>query len=1444
MCLCSTVAELALAFDNNRALGLADELHRHLAAVRSILAKCRPLGRQIGFQVVPGGSQSRALKIRSARATKAQTMDGICRRFVGDPASFWLCDDENAATEDKALVTELRHRLACVVVNLRSELTARSSDADTEGWIPPDLAAVVRGRNVSELRYAGKKYIKMARKLGSAGSLVWLPLDVPSSTYERYLNMDDEDAFSHLRSLGVDNRGFTELVQALIASQFNALFSLYSGYGDLFPAADRLLLLLDTLGGKNIPADLLRALQHPRHAWGADGEVNIVSPEEFGIVPEIVALGEERVIMQAISRGKVIIQKVLSDGTVALSSNDGSPRTVLTDNLSLSTRPQTPPSSSASSPSSSPAVTGNAWALQVLCYACPLCYEGKAQWTRDRKQAMWALFEKAVSSFGDSGNSNPKMPLPLRVQAIDALLFFAERDLYAIRSAAVERARSLLLPSMDFYYHASVTLFESIMLRLKSRFDESNAVIRGFLDGDKMPGIQSQSAVTPLQNALLGRLHVSWLENKIHCYDSDVGAVMYAWGEQSNRGSHMGLSSLEIEVTRRLQGTAAKYFHSVGDFDRARTSLEQHLLLLHTQSVRDNTRMLLTTKLAETHCELRVLDRATSLIQSELIRVPKERRTERPFRRLAMADLEVKLVQELLPLLDERAHASGHRTGPGTVFFGLVERALAVLADAEPPELDDLNDQVLHMRRLLLVARVAHQRALWEDAVLEKDPPSGSTTFQARSSSWTSVISAWSVALQQAQTLSVFAARHPWTPVVAYISIAHAHWRLSRGGRDPGDMEDHRAAAEAAWAQAAAISRVERCEYVLPTLAMVWVPLMITSVRREQPAWAFLAALAYHEPSIEVILIQASFIILLNVLNWVLDKLVYCGLVGQILVGVAWGTPGLHLLTTDAEKVIVQLGYIGLIMLVFEGKNTARGLSTSIPSVRANIARSAGVAVTGISAPIALSFILAPLAGASHLQCFAAGAALCSTSLGTTFTVLKACGLGSTRLGVVLTSAAMLDDVVGLVMVQVIANLGGANDQTMSPVSAETIVRPILVSVGFAVVSILACRFIVQPLSAAVNKSLWPRHGTRIGIMFRRRETTLVLCSALLIGLVTAASFSGTSNLVAAYIAGAVVSWWDSSEAPLSTPLAPEPSTSTGGHSHGVISEHGEENDSPPTRNKSKDDSGQRAPAVDGCSGSDIFQHYYHPAVKWVFQPFFFASIGFSIPITHMFTGSIIWRGVVYAILMGVAKLFCGVWLVRVPSLGDWLARTMQRKPTNKGQMSSSSAANSPVEVNHANPHPAQEATPQSPAPQTTSSLNDAATTPPSASVPLSSGNVAEPATGGQVAGPESAPTESPNSVSNAPTPLSLYPGAILGLAMVPRGEIGFLISSVAKSNGVFSSVTSTEPDIFLIVTWAIVLCTVFGPLSVGLLVRRVKRLSAGKGKDLPSRNVLGVWGI
>lgn len=82
------------------------------------------------------------------------------------------------------------------------------------------------------------------------------------------------------------------------------------------------------------------------------------------------------------------------------------------------------------------------------------------------------------------------------------------------------------------------------------------------------------------------------------------------------------------------------------------------------------------------------------------------------------------------------------------------------------------------------------------------------------------------------------------------------------------------------------------------------------------------AALPYHESSALTLLILSSFILISNILNFILDKIIFCGLIGQMLVGVAWGVPGGNLLGPDVENAVVQFGYLGLILLVYEGEDS------------------------------------------------------------------------------------------------------------------------------------------------------------------------------------------------------------------------------------------------------------------------------------------------------------------------------------------------------------------------------------------------------------------------------------------------------------------------------------------------------------------------------------------
>lgn len=69
----------------------------------------------------------------------------------------------------------------------------------------------------------------------------------------------------------------------------------------------------------------------------------------------------------------------------------------------------------------------------------------------------------------------------------------------------------------------------------------------------------------------------------------------------------------------------------------------------------------------------------------------------------------------------------------------------------------------------------------------------------------------------------------------------------------------------------------------------------------------------------------------------------------------------------------------------------------------------------------------------------------------------------------------------------------------------------------------------------------------------------------------------------------------------------------------------------------------------------------------------------------------------------------------------------------------------------------------------------------------------------------------------------------LIGLAMIARGEVGFLIASLAQSSDtlIFRSHGGSEnnpgnEDLFVVLVWAITLCTIIGPLGVGIMTKRL----------------------
>jgi len=323
-------------------------------------------------------------------------------------------------------------------------------------------------------------------------------------------------------------------------------------------------------------------------------------------------------------------------------------------------------------------------------------------------------------------------------------------------------------------------------------------------------------------------------------------------------------------------------------------------------------------------------------------------------------------------------------------------------------------------------------------------------------------------------------------------------------------------------------------------------------------------------------------------------------------------------------------------------------MTTSLDALLQMLPLSICVALTGLLTPIALSFILTPAFGFPLIHSFAAGAALSSTSLGTILTVLQPRVIGfdirQSKLGVVLLSAAVMDDVVAFIFSKILSVIGSGS--TGGNELGVGIGRTIGVTVGLAVVAIPICRWVLKPL----YKRLMARRAKWEGKAWGGQGLILMIMAVLFIGMIAAAGYGGTSPLYGVYLAGLITSYLSREKKDLPT-INSTPESNESGEDVAHASQSNSTvamNPIPTPPNKpSEVEIDHEEPTF-----LATFETYLYPTMTFLLLPLFFGSIGYSIPFVALWTGETIWKGIVYAILMILAKAVCGLWLLIWPGHG------------------------------------------------------------------------------------------------------------------------------------------------------------------------------------------------
>src|SRR6266516_5146480 len=160
---------------------------------------------------------------------------------------------------------------------------------------------------------------------------------------------------------------------------------------------------------------------------------------------------------------------------------------------------------------------------------------------------------------------------------------------------------------------------------------------------------------------------------------------------------------------------------------------------------------------------------------------------------------------------------------------------------------------------------------------------------------------------------------------------------------------------------------------------------------------------------------------------------------GELVVGVLVGNLpllgiGLFQFIT-ANATIGVLAQLGAVILLFEV-----GLESTVRDMMQVGLRSLVVAVLGVVTPWALGWWLGALLLPEHSVYVHAflGAALTATSVGITARVLKDLGCANTREARIILGAAVIDDVLGLVVLAVVASVLTAADLGRAPSYLDT----------------------------------------------------------------------------------------------------------------------------------------------------------------------------------------------------------------------------------------------------------------------------------------------------------------------------------------------------------------------------------------------------------------------
>jgi len=261
-------------------------------------------------------------------------------------------------------------------------------------------------------------------------------------------------------------------------------------------------------------------------------------------------------------------------------------------------------------------------------------------------------------------------------------------------------------------------------------------------------------------------------------------------------------------------------------------------------------------------------------------------------------------------------------------------------------------------------------------------------------------------------------------------------------------------------------------------------------------------AIRYPPPAVQIadlLLALIAIFVAAKLFGEVAERLGQPAVLGELVGGVFIGVSGLHLVDPH-EETIHLLSELGVILLLF-----LIGLETDLRKLMQVGGSATAVAFVGVALPFAGGTAFGYLMGMRLMVAVFLGAALTATSVGITARVLSDLGHLKDDESQVILGAAVVDDIIGLVLLTIVGTLAQGGALTFLGVA-----RIVLIGFGFVILAVLIGSQLAPMLIRAIDRIEMKR-----GLFFSAIVFAFLLAFA--------AAKVGSAVIIGAFAAGLVL---------------------------------------------------------------------------------------------------------------------------------------------------------------------------------------------------------------------------------------------------------------------------------------------------------------------------------